>query len=79
MVAEISGIGTAMQYFDILSCIVKICLLPSGVVENFPTMSRDTLSKGKGCSTYAYLNSTGKVDRIWKWGCVVTWVIRHYW
>ena len=45
MVAEISGMWTAMQYLDILSCIVRICLLPSGVVGNFLTVSRDTFSK----------------------------------
>ena len=45
MLAEISGIGTAMQYLDKLACLVKICLLPSGVVGNFPTVSRDILSK----------------------------------
>ena len=45
MVVEISGIGTAIQYLDRLSCIVRICLLPSGVVGNFLTVSRDSLSK----------------------------------
>ena len=45
MVAEISGMGTAIQYLDKLACIVSICLLPSGVVGNFPTVSRDTFSK----------------------------------
>ena len=45
VVAVMSGIGTAMQYLDKLSYIVRMCLFPSEVVGRGPTVSKDTSSK----------------------------------
>ena len=43
--AEMSGISTAMQYCERLFLMVSICSLPSGVVGNLPTVSKEILSK----------------------------------